>query len=383
MKILYCTNSIRYLGGIQRVTVTKANALAEMPGYEVWIAVTDNKAGELTVKLSPKVHLVDLDVNYYADDQISKLHVLKGIVVKRQTHRKRLKKLIDDISPDIIVATGGCEKYFVPSIAGNPKTIREIHFSTGYRMEHARKNGSLFEKVSARVADFIDFRFGVRKYDRLVLLTQEDLDDNWNGFDRAVAIHNPVGFSTKTVSDLTAKELIAVGRLDGQKDFHSLLRIAKMVFDRHPDWHLTILGEGPERQSLEMLANELGISEKVSMPGIVDNVPERLRGASVMCMTSRYEGLPLSLVEAMECGLPCVAYACKCGPKDIFSTPEEGGFLIAPGDEDGFATTVCRLIESEDLRREMGHAAKHRAADFTVGKIMSQWTKLFETLTDK
>ena len=82
MKIVYCLNSIRYLGGIQRVTVVKANALAEIEDNEVYIIVTDNKNGVFTEPLSPKVHLIDLDINYYEDDYKSRWNVLKGIFFK-------------------------------------------------------------------------------------------------------------------------------------------------------------------------------------------------------------------------------------------------------------------------------------------------------------
>mgnify|MGYP000178829491 CR=1 FL=1 len=92
MKIAYCLNSIRYLGGIQRVTIVKANALAEVPGNEVYILVTDNKNGILVHPLSPKVHLIDLDVNYYLDDWKSKWNILKGIFIKRHKHKKNWRK---------------------------------------------------------------------------------------------------------------------------------------------------------------------------------------------------------------------------------------------------------------------------------------------------
>ncbi|MBR6621513.1 MAG: glycosyltransferase family 4 protein, partial [Bacteroides sp.] len=90
MKIAYCLNSIRYLGGIQKVTIVKANALSEIPENEVYIIVTDNKEGVLLEPLSPKVKLIDLDINYYEDDYKSRWNVLKGIFIKRREHKKRL-----------------------------------------------------------------------------------------------------------------------------------------------------------------------------------------------------------------------------------------------------------------------------------------------------
>ena len=111
MKIAYCLNSIRYLGGIQRVTIVKANALAEVPGNEVYILVTDNKNGILVHPLSPKVHLIDLDVNYYLDDWKSKWNILKGIFIKRHKHKKKLAQALHKINPDIIISEYDSDHY--------------------------------------------------------------------------------------------------------------------------------------------------------------------------------------------------------------------------------------------------------------------------------
>lgn len=377
MRIVYCTDSIRYLGGIQRVTVTKANALAAIPGNEVWIVVTDNREGILATPLSPHVRLVDLKVDYYADDQISKLHVLKGIFIKRHRHRKLLARLLAVIKPDVVIATGTSEKYFIPGIAQGAATIREIHFNTGYRMEHARKSGSLFDLVSARVADFIDYRFGIKRYDRLALLTREDRDDNWSGYGRAVVMPNPLTFKAADTAALDNREIAATGRLVELKDFTTLLRVVRKVFDRHPDWHLTIYGEGDERPILERLITELRLKNNVTLAGAVTDIPSRLRESSIYAVSSRFEGFHLGLIEAMEAGVPPVSFACKCGPRDII-TDGKDGFLVTPGDTDTFADRICTLIEDRTLRQNMGAAAKRRAADFSIEKITGQWMSLFE-----
>lgn len=92
MKIVYCLNSVRHLGGIEMITIKKANALADVEGNDVYLVVTDNHGGVEIASISPKVRIVDLDINYYEDDWKSKWHVLKGIFVKRRLHKKRLKK---------------------------------------------------------------------------------------------------------------------------------------------------------------------------------------------------------------------------------------------------------------------------------------------------
>lgn len=135
MKIVYCTDSICYAGGIQRITVTKANALAHIEGNEVWIIVTDNKQKPV-LPIDEKVHLIDLDVNYFEDDWKSKWHVLKGIFIKRKEHKKRLQVALNEIRPDIVISTGTSEKNFLPGISINskPKFIREIHSNKKYRI---------------------------------------------------------------------------------------------------------------------------------------------------------------------------------------------------------------------------------------------------------
>ena len=132
MKIAYCTDSICYAGGIQRVTIAKANKLALK--NEVWIIVTDNK-DKPVFPLSTKVHLVNCDINYFEDDWKSRFYILKGIIYKRKQHKKRLKEILNQIQPDIVISTGTSEKNFLPylSVSSHPVFIREIHSNKNYR----------------------------------------------------------------------------------------------------------------------------------------------------------------------------------------------------------------------------------------------------------
>lgn len=176
MKIVYCTDSICYLGGIQNITITKANGLAQM-GHQVWIIVTDNKYPPLH-PVDPKVQVINLDINYFEDDWKSKFYVIKSILIKRKKHKKAIAKVLNDINPDIIISTGTSEKNFLPNIRLNstPIFIREIHFQKGYRLSHAR---SLFEKIMAIIGNWYDYSWNINKYDQIVILTNEDKELNW------------------------------------------------------------------------------------------------------------------------------------------------------------------------------------------------------------
>lgn len=110
MKIVYCTDSICYLGGIQNVTITKANGFAQM-GHQVWIIVTDNKYPPLH-PIDPKVQVINLDINYFEDDWKSKFYVIKSILIKRKQHKKAISKLLNEIKPNVVISTGTSEKNF-------------------------------------------------------------------------------------------------------------------------------------------------------------------------------------------------------------------------------------------------------------------------------
>ena len=376
MKIVYCLNSIRYLGGIQRVTVVKANALAEIEDNEVYIIVTDNKNGVFTEPLSPKVHLIDLDINYYEDDYKSRWNVLKGIFIKRKEHKKRLTSVLNEIQPDIVISVGQSEKNMIPSIKGKWKTIREFHFVKDYRLRQAK---TFFDKILAWGGNLYDFNFKIKGYDHIVSLTHEDKEMNWKGFKNVSVIPNPSTFHTDKTSTLNEKKVISVGRLSPQKNYASLIKAFKYVAENHPDWTLEIYGDGTQEVELKSLIEKLNLNRHVYLKGFTSNVKEEMINASIFALSSIFEGFGLVIVEAMACGLPVVSYACPCGPKDII-TEGEDGFLIEVNDENELANKINMLIENENLRKQMSNAAKIKAEQYNIDNITSMWMNLFKNL---
>ena len=377
MKIAYCLNSIRYLGGIQRVTIVKANALASIPGNEVYVIVTDNKKGEIMGVLDEKVHLIDLDINYYKDDWKSKLHLIKGLVLKRRKHLKKLKKELYRIQPDIVISIGQSEKNMVPRIKGKWKTIREFHFVGDYRKRHAT---NIFQKYLAWGGDFIDQHFTLKKYDQIVVLTEEDKELNWDGWRNVCVIPNPTSFHSAQKSQLNNPIVVSTGRLSPPKNYISLVNSFGIVGKRHTSWQLVIYGKGEEKDMLERRIRELGMEKQIILAGYCDNIQNILCNASIAAYTSLHEGFPLSIIEAMECGLPVVSYSCPCGPRNIIEDGKDG-FLIDIGDENEMANKICILIEDEKKRNEMGMNAIEKAQKFHIDNIVNEWMKLFTNLT--
>ncbi|MCR5464841.1 MAG: glycosyltransferase family 4 protein [Bacteroidales bacterium] len=375
MRIVYCIDSVNNVGGIQQVTVVKANALAEVPGNEVWMLVADN-SGNRVFGVSPKVRVIALEVDYYKNDWKSRWNVLIGIFFKRWQHRRRVAKALDSIDPDVLVSVGQSEKNFLPRIKGKWATIREIHYLKDYRWKAA---SSLFDKILAFAGDLRDYVFSINKYDSIVVLTEEDKETSWKGNPKVVVIPNPVEVKRGIRSNLDTKRVIAVGRLVPQKNFASLINAFRGVSMRHPDWRLDIYGEGPEREPLQSLISEFLLEDKIRLNGSSHRVLEEMANSSMLAMTSRFEGFGVVLIEAMSVGLPVVSYACPCGPKDII-TDAVDGFLVPSGDEDKLAERICELIEDEDKRRRMGLAALSSSGRFDIDRVILLWMELFRKL---
>ena len=380
MRIVYCIDYLFGVGGIERVTITKANALANIEGNNIWIICLNNEMPVFPI--DEKVHIVSLDINYHDHDwEMSRFQQLINIWQKKKEHRRKMKEILLLINPDIVVSTGGLEKSFLHSFSRKFPfvCIRESHFVSNYRL---LGTDTFYSKILNGINYLLDRYYYIHRYNITVVLTNEDKERFWKTDNKVVVIPNPVTSSHTQHSMLTNNTVIAAGRLAKQKNFSSLLRSWKIVHQKHADWILEIWGDGTERNHLEQMTVELQLQGSARIMGVTDYVFSKMAQASVFVLSSLYEGLPLVVLEAMSCGLPVVSYACPCGPKDII-TEGKDGYLVPTGDEERLAEKICFLIEHEDIRREMGKAAVEKSKQYALEPIIRQWMTLFHELTAK
>jgi glycosyltransferase involved in cell wall biosynthesis len=176
-------------------------------------------------------------------------------------------------------------------------------------------------------------------------------------------------------SDLEQPVVIGVGRLTAQKGFDRLIRSFGSIAEAHPQWSLHVYGEGPRRDGLEAMIARRHLEEAIRLPGHVADVGEHLRAASIFALSSRSEGFPLALIEAMSCGLPVVSYDCPTGPADIVQHGHTG-LLVPNGDVDAFADALLELIADPEKRRRFGAAGAERAKQWDTSCVIAKWERL-------
>ncbi len=173
--------------------------------------------------------------------------------------------------------------------------------------------------------------------------------------------------------------LLAVGHLNEVKGFDLLIRVFQRLAGQFPDWRLMVLGEGSDRAALEAQIASAGLAERVILPGRAGNMGQWYAAADLYVMSSRFEGFPNTLVEAMAHGLPAVSFDCDTGPRDIIRH-ETDGLLVPAGDGLALEAALRRLMDDEALRRQFGARAIEVRGRLALEKIASRWETLFEEL---
>ena len=380
IKIAYCIPELTVASGMERVLTLKMNYLADVLGYDIYVIQTENKELPPYYPLSEKVHIIHLDLNFnhiyttakYLWQRLWKYSQLQRI------YKKRLTEALMQIRPDITISVLRREINFLTSIKDGSLKIGEFHFSRhNYRsLEHQKFLPHFVRRKLSElwIGQLIN---KLRKLDRFVVLTDED-KEMWPELDNVIRIYNPISFKVEHTAEGTAHRAIAVGRYTYQKGFDILLPAWQIVSRKHPDWELEIFGAG-DRAAYQEQARKLDIEKTCHLNGITNDIATEMRRSSIFILSSRYEGFGMVITEAMACGIPPVAFACPCGPRDII-TDGKDGLLAENGNIESLAEKIIYLIEHEAQRQQMGKQAQQRIRKFHLDTIMQQWDELFKKL---
>jgi len=373
MKIVYCIAGTYNSGGMERVLTNKANFLAAL-GHEVFIITTDQQGRKPFFTLSPAIQYEDLNINYTENNDKGFINKLLHYPDKQRKHQKRLTGVLQRLKADIVISMFCNDVSFVTNIADGSKKVLEIHFSKFKRLQYGRKG---IWRLADWIGNKMDERI-VRKFDRFVVLTHEDRE-YWGDLPNMEVIANTKNEWGYHTAVLANKQVIAVGRYNYQKGYDRLIEAWRLVHEQFPEWKLNIVGEGELRNDMEKQIAHHRLEDVIILKKSTSNILSEYLDASLLVLSSRYEGLPMVLLEAMSVGLPIVAFTCKCGPKDLITNGIEG-FLVPENDIKGLAEQMMCLMADVELRRNMGQAAQTKSEQYSESVIMAQWMKLFDEL---
>lgn len=216
-----------------------------------------------------------------------------------------------------------------------------------------------------------------RDLDLMLLLTERDAERfELEGFNNVGVMHNSLSFYPEKVSDLTEPVVVAAGRYAPEKGFDRLIQAFARVAPERPDWSLKVFGHGPLQKRLLTQVEKLGLTGRVLLPGLAEDIEAELRASSVFALSSIHEGLPMALAEAMACGVPCVAFDCAPGVREIV-TDGVDGIVVPPRNVEALAAGLARLMDDADLRRRYGAAARHSVRRFAPDQVLAQWEDVF------
>lgn len=374
MKIIYCIAGTYNSGGMERVLANKANYLVGH-GYEVFIVTTDQRGQQPFFCLDERIRCCDLNINYEENNGKSLLNKIIHYPFRQWKHRKRLSRLLREVNADIVISMFCNDASFLWKIKDGSRKVLEIHFSRYKRLQYGRKG---VWAVADRWRSRTDEKT-VKKYDRFVVLTHED-KSYWGNLPNIQVIPNALTCSAGPPATLNNKKAIAIGRYSHQKGFDYLIDAWAMVHHSRPEWTLDIIGDGEWLNRLQRQIDHHKLNHCIRLKSATSRIDDEYRQASLFVMSSRYEGLPMVLLEAQSFGLPIVSFACKCGPGDVI-TEGEDGLLVPEENVPALANSILKLMEDEDLRKRMGKTALRNSYRFMKPVIMQEWEKLFDSLT--
>lgn len=319
-------------------------------------------------KLPAGVRRLALDI---AADSYSSISAL-GNNLRRL---KVLRKAIRTTRPDVVLSHMTQTNVLTTLALGGTKYRAVlIEHSDPARNTPHRVWRTLRRAVYPRAAAVVSVSRGIDKY------------FSWLPAAKRAVIPNPIAALKVTQPATTdpqpapnTKFIVAMGRLIPVKGFDRLLSAFAQLTLKHPEWNLMILGEGGLRSQLEQQITELGLAGRVQLKGFVSNPVTVLNQCEFFVMTSRSEGFPYALLEAMSCGLPAVAIDCESGPREII---REGidGMLVPEGDVNALAAAMDHLISDPTTRQRLGERATDVLDRFGTERVIAQWEALFARL---
>lgn len=281
----------------------------------------------------------------------------------------KIRKILRNERINTVIAVDtDCIEFTLPAAFGSPvKHICWEHFN--FNVNQGKKRSKLREQAA-------------RYCDAVVTLTERDKDNWLKGTihqSQIISIDNPCPFPVQEyIKEEDTKTVLAVGRLTTQKGFDMLLEAWIQVIKAMPDWILKIVGEGEDRDTLTEFIKKNDLTDSVELVGAADNVSKYYQQAEIFCLSSRFEGFGVVLIEALAFGLPIVSFDCDTGPAEILK--DSDSILVPENNINLLALSLIDLMGNKEQRKNISLKSKEKARIYQPDKIINKWIDLLESI---
>lgn len=358
-KILFYTSSLSR-GGMERVFVNLAHYFLSQ-NYDVVMVTQYQNEDEYTLDARIPRVLSDLTADETSTSRIANFF----------GRLKKLRYIFEQSCPDLILTCNGKNNMMTLAAAMGLKCSVVLSVIADPVMEYYTKIMRLIARTFFTLADGIVIQteqvreFFPKRIARKCKLLPNSL--------------NPE-FMIEKYAEKKNKEIVAVGRLDKNKNQAMLIRAFAEIAEGYPEYKVVLYGDGEERDNLETLIQEKNLQNRVVLAGRVSDVAEKIRKSEVFVLTSYTEGMPNALIEAMALGLTVISTDCPSGgPRQLI---EDGvnGILIPPGDDKALASALNKLLSDDEYRNELGIEAYKLQEELSPERVNALWRDYFEEL---
>lgn len=356
--IAFFINDITSSGGTERVTCMISNMLQETCEYNIVIISLNECGGDIKFPLDSQVHTTRIN-------KTPKSGIYRFPIVCA-----RLARLVRKYKIDALVDVDGIlDLYSIPvKLLTRVKLISWEHFN------YHQNPDVPYRKISRQLAGIFA--------STIVTLTKQDKENYEQNlkFKRAriLTIPNPADLESIQCHDSNSKTILSAGRLTYQKGFDILIEVASKVLPQYPDWQWIVLGEGEDREKLTQATRDAGLASQLHFPGRTDHMEDYLKRSAFFVMTSRFEGLPMVLLEAKKYMLPIISFDCETGPQELVIN-DKNGYLVKCFDIKKMSSKINLLINNASLRDSYTEQALDGMSDFHPTTILQQWKSALDT----
>ncbi|WP_151789231.1 glycosyltransferase family 4 protein [Acinetobacter seifertii] len=337
MKILFIINSLKNKSGSERVAVELANKMSRIDDYEITLLNRESTKDNTAYPLFENINVITLTGNIFQ-------------------FYKKLKKYISTCTYDVVIIHNMGKLSLLCTFLPNLNKL--------VTLEHV-------SFISRPKTVQLLSHFFYTRIDQVVTLTQNDKEQFDKFHSNVIVIPNFSPFPIISSPQNNTKQIVTIGRLTDQKNYLHLLYAWEKIYQDIPDWQLNIYGEGEHQTILQDYIEQHSLGN-VSLKGSTSNVKQVYEQSSFFVMSSKYEGLPMVLIEAQSFGLPIVSYNCPYGPSDVIKN-YENGLLVSDQNINELAAAILKVASSPDLLDQFAKNSLLNARKYQSEQILKIW----------